>query len=555
MNFEIRKRLERIVCILQEDGESNPIANTEQVCHLVFLKIIDEEEGERELKTNESVQSKGFIAESLFIGQSKRYRWSNWRSRNGNELLEFVRNDVLLYMASLVREEPRIANYFRDAQLKIEDPGVFQKLVNEIDSISFAKLDIEVKSGIIEHLLTHFAQSEDIDLYRTPPQIRKLMVEMVSPDFGDTIYDPACGTGGFLIDAVEYILARSSTNSQEVPVFGRKMLDQREYSVEEVRKEIPNPQTHCGEKGDNITNWETLEQSIFGADISWSMVRIAMTNLMLHNIRHANIKRTDSVAEMEGFNNDVAGKFKVILSNPPIGRAAHSENSIFRRVPSRSGRVELLFLEGMISSLAPGGQCAVIVPESLLYGSTQAHYNLRRKLVDIYNVLAVVSLPFGVLVNNNPIKNSVLVLQRPTDHAKSAGMMEQNRRVWFYDVRTVGSEQKNTVLGNRQTPSDESDIPDLLVQWHKYKNSGFQEPTGIEGEAVLSGGSLEPRCWWATVKTIEENDYNLVANRYKPQIVESFSEDNPAELIKETLAIERDISLGLEQLLRKVADD
>ena len=558
MNLEIRNRLARIVEILRgEDGEANSIAKIEQVCNLIYLKIIDEEENDREFNASKTVQKKSWMGDLLFMGQSKRYRWSDWGSRRGKDLLDFVRNDVFSYMASLVREEPQVANYFRDAQLKIDDPLVLEKVVDQIDSITFTKLDVDVKSEVVEYLLTHLAQSEELGFFRTPPQVRNLMVEMVSPDFGDTIYDPACGTGGFLIESVQHILAKYSTMQQEVPIYGRKWIEERGQSIEEVRKEIPNLQIFRRGLGDKIPNWETLEKSIFGADISRSMMRIAMTNLILHDIRRANIKRADSVTAMEKLNGeDTARKYKVILSNPPLGGLVRVKDSIGRRVPSRTKRVELRFLEGMMESLAPGGQCAVIVPESLLYISALAHNNLRRKLIEDYDGLAVISLPVGVLGSNrNFPKTSVLVFRRPPECANLTDKIKRNKKVWFYDVRAYGFDSRNSTAGSRHLTPDENDFPNLLEQWDRYKKSGFMESTGIEGETLLTDGTSEPRCWWVTVETIEENDYNLVAKRYKPQFIEKHSEDDAAELIRETLAIERDIAIGLEQLLRKVADD
>jgi len=130
-------------------------------------------------------------------------------------------------MASLVKEEPQIAEYFRDAVLEIIDPNVLKQVVDEIDGIDFAKLGTDVKGDIFEYLLTHLGQSALNGRFRTPRQIRTMMVEMVDPNIGDTIYDPACGTGGFLIDAIEYILARYSTEPEEVPIYGEEWLETR----------------------------------------------------------------------------------------------------------------------------------------------------------------------------------------------------------------------------------------------------------------------------------------------------------------------------------------
>ena len=170
-------------------------------------------------------------------------------------------------------------------------------------------------------------------------------------------------------------------------------------------------------------------------------------------------------------------------------------------------------------------------------------------------MLAVISLPSPVFGLRHVTITSVLIFQRPVESANITDEIKRNKKVWFYDVRADGFDPKNVATSNRHLTPIENNIPDLLVQWDIYKKSGFRNPTGIEGETLLTGLSSVPRCWWVTVKTIEENDYNLAAKRYKPQFLENVSEDDATELIRETIAIERDIAIGLEQLLSKVENN
>ena len=220
MNQEIRRKLDRITDILWAGGVTNPVTYIEQISYLIYLKLLDEEENNRELQTRLS----GGNGRSLFPKQAKRFRWSEWRFKSGVELRDFVRNEVFPYMASLVKEEPQIAEYFRDAILEIVDPNVLKQVVDELDSIDFRKIGTDVKGDIFEYLLTHLGQSALNGQFRTPRQIRNFMVEMLEPDIGDTIFDPACGTGGFLIDTLEYILARYSAKPKEIPIYGEEWL-------------------------------------------------------------------------------------------------------------------------------------------------------------------------------------------------------------------------------------------------------------------------------------------------------------------------------------------
>ncbi len=120
-------------------------------------------------------------------------------------------------------------------------------------------------------------------------------------------------------------------------------------------------------------------------------------------------------------------------------------------------------------------------------------------------------------------------------------------------MRSDGYDPDKIVGGGRPETPDRNDIPHLLVQWAAYKKTGFKEAPGVEAGSLLEPGTPEPRCWWAKIKSIEENDYNLAAGRYKPQVAKKPPEEDPAQLIREVLAIEREITDGLEKLLKNVS--
>lgn len=177
-------------------------------------------------------------------------------------------------MASLAKDEPEVAEYFRDAVLEIVDPNVLKQVVDEIDSFEFRKLGPDVKGDVFEYLLTHLGQSALNGQFRTPGQIRAFMVEMVDPELGDTIFDPACGTAGFLIDAVDYLLAKYSETPQEYPIYGEDWLERRGQTLTEAKQTIPNLQTYRKGAGEKIPDWGLLEASIYGVDVSRQMMRI-----------------------------------------------------------------------------------------------------------------------------------------------------------------------------------------------------------------------------------------------------------------------------------------
>lgn len=444
MNQEIRRKLDRLTDILWAGGVTNPVTYIEQISYLIYLKLLDEEESNRELQTR-MMENQG-NGKLLFPLQAERYRWSKWRFRSGRDLRDFVRDEVFPYMASLVKEEPQIAEYFRDAVLEIVDPNVLKQVVDEIDSIEFRRLGTDVKGDIFEYLLTHLGQSSLNGQFRTPRQIRMMMVEMVDPDLGDTVDDPACGTGGFLIDFVEYILAKYSEETRDIPIYGEEWLDKRNLTTEEAKIEIPNLQTYQKGSGEKLPDWTLLERSIYGNDVSRQLMRIAMMNLVLHGIRNAQIKRANTLSEMGGLTeDDLYRKYKVILSNPPFAGVL-PRDSIRKDLPTNSKKSELLFLAVMMESLAPGGRCAVVVPEGLLFGSTQAHKDLRKKLVEDFELLAVISLPAGAFKPYAGVKTGVLVFRRPVfveNHKERLA----DRKVWFYEVKNDGYDPDKIVGG------------------------------------------------------------------------------------------------------------
>lgn len=546
MDQNLRRKLDWMTDTLWAGGVTNPITYIEQISYLIYLKLLDEEEASRELRARMAAGN----GARLFPGQAERFRWSKWRFKSGADLRDFVRDEVFPYMASLVKDEPQVADYFRDAVLEIVDPNVLKQVIDAIDGIDFRKLGPDVKGEIFEYLLTHLGQSALNGQFRTPRQIRAFMVQMVDPDLGDTIYDPACGTAGFLIDVVDYILARYSETPQEVPIYGEDWLEKRGQSLDEVRKEIPNLQTYRKGPGERIPDWGRLEASIYGTDVSRQMMRISMMNLVLHGIRKARLKRANVLSEMSGLTeDDLSRRYKVILSNPPFAGQIPQE-SIRADLPTKSKKSELLFLALMMRSLAPGGRCAVVVPEGALFGSTRAHQDLREKLLREFELLAVVSLPAGVFKPYAGVKTSVLVFRRPA--ADLAEGKPATSRVWFYEVRNDGYDPDKIQGGGRPETPEKNDIPGLLVAWAEYKISRFETSPGAEGGTVLEAGSEAPRFWWASFETIAENEFNFAGSRYKPRMGEEVPDEDPAEVIREVLAIEGEIATGLEKLLKEI---
>lgn len=501
MEAEIRRKLDKITGSLWDSGLSDPITCIEQISYLIYLKLLDEQESEKKLSNAKQ--------ELLFPQQAERYRWSKWKQKTGKDLLDFVKDEVFYYMAnSLLKDEPKVAEYFREAVLEITNPDVFQTVIEQLDSLG-SNLDRKIWGEIFEYLLDYYYYSPQASRARatggTPQQIRALMVEMVDPDFGETICDLAVGVGSFLIDALNHILAKYSDRPIEVP------------------------------------SWEQLEASIYGFDVSPEMTRIARINLFLHGIRNPKVKLANVLSELDGLSDrDLRRRYQVILTNPPFGRAL-PKHSVREDLPINSKRSESLFLAAMMRSLDEGGRGAIVVPKGLLFINSKADVELREILLRDFDLLAVVSLSSGVL-SDTPIETAVLVFRKPVDKDS-----QRVRQVWFYEVKTDG------FGGRKKRETKElNDIPELLQKWNDYKASGFERPPGIEAGTLLDAGSQEPNCWWASLETIAENNWNLTPELYRPQVLEKLPDETPAELIREVLAIESEIVADLEKLLQEV---
>ncbi len=546
MSPDLRSKLDRVTNILFAGGVSNPVTYIEQLSYLIYLKLLDEEETDR-LRERE-LRGEAARRPQLFPGSAERFRWTEWRHYSGDRLRNFVRDQVFPYLGSLVKEEPRIAEYFRDAVLEIVDPHVLQQVVAVIDTIEFARLGTDIKGDIFEYLLSYTQGQETLGQFRTPRQIRKMMVAMVDPDFGDSLHDPCCGTAGFLIDAIEHVLAKYSSEPVEVPIYGESWLERQGLALAGAKEKYPRLQTYLKGPGERLPDWPTLERAIFGTDVSRQMMRIASMNLVLHGFPNARVKRANPISEMSGLTeDDLRRRYKVILSNPPFAGMVQKE-SIRNDLPTTSKKSELLFLALMMDSLAPGGRAAIVVPEGLLFGSSGAHVELRRKLLAEFEVLAVVSLPGGVFKPYAGVKTSVLVFRRPPeDTAPRLG------RVWFHEISNDGYDPDKVSGGGRVETPESSQIPALLGAWAAFKSGGFTAPPGPESTATLDPHDPEPACWHAPLQRILDNNANLAASAYKPQRAARRSEEDPVELVERLQGIENEILGGLGKLKKLIS--
>jgi len=354
-------------------------------------------------------------------------------------------------------------------------------------------------------LLSKLSASGTNGQFRTPRHIIDLIVALVNPQPKHRICDPACGTAGFLISAFTHIL-RQNTKPADLK---RGLADGGQLKP---------------------AQWKFLEEQAFtGFDNDANMVKIAILNLYLHQLEKARISMLNPLTT--GFGGAYPGQqFDIILANPPFAGKVQDESILADLNYKLNTRAtELLFLKWFIDHLAPGGRAGVIVPNGVLFGSTNAATSLRELLLTECDLQAVISLPSGVFKPYSGVGTAALIFARPLAPAagERAGVRGEvsgsaTKSVWFYDLTADGYS-----LDDKRTPIEANDIPDALAKW----------PNREEG----------PNSYRVPIEKIRENDWSLAAGRYKPVTTEAVNHDKPQRIVAEVLALEARI---IEKLTR-----
>jgi len=440
---DLRTRIDAVWDSFWSGGISNPLEVIEQLTYLLFIKALDERQTLAENKANRTGQPidvvifpKGeqFLPEGLI--KSRPYsdlRWSRFKHMSAADMFEVVERYVFPFLHQRA-EESTHAKHMRGARLTIPTPGLLQKAVDGLDSIPMT--DRDTKGDVYEYMLSKIATAGQNGQFRTPRHIIRLMVEMVAPQPDDTICDPASGTCGFLVAAGEHIR------------------DQHPIALTDPAKA------------------RHFHSTMFtGYDFDNTMLRIGSMNMQLHGVENPTISYRDSLAE------DYAGSsesYSLILANPPFAGSLDYESTakdLLQVVKTK--KTELLFLALFLRLLKPGGRAAVIVPDGVLFGSTKAHKELRRILVEDQKLHGIVSLPSGVFKPYAGVSTAIVLFTKTnsggTDH------------VWFYDLTADGyslddkrtpllDETKLGVLTDGVLTDYEhakNNLPDVLTRWQR----------------------------------------------------------------------------------------
>jgi type I restriction enzyme M protein len=478
----IRNQVDQVWNTFWSGGISNPLSVIEQITYLLFAKRLDDLQIAREAQANTLGQA---IQDPIYEDGQDHLRWSRFKDFDPERKFNVFKDEVFPFIKSLNgRAGSSYTKFMKDAVFMIPNPALLDKVVNMIDDIPME--DRDTKGDLYEYMLSKIATAGKNGQFRTPRHIIKMMVELTAPTPTDVICDPACGTCGFLVSSAEYL------EDHHKALFRDKKLRQHFH-----------------------------DDMFHGSDFDSSMLRIGAMNMTLHGIDNPQIEDRDSLSEDHADKRDA---YSLILANPPFkGSLDYDSTAKDLLQVSKTKKTELLFLSLFLKQLKPGGRCACIVPDGVLFGSSKAHKTLRETIVESHKLDAVISMPSGVFKPYAGVTTAILIFTR-TD---SGG----TDKVFFYDMDADGYS-----LDDKRDKVDANDIPDIVVKYQQW----------IEGKGDFS--DKKQKAFAVDKAEIADNKYDLSINRYKEVVYEEVEYDPPSVILDQLDALEKEIQADLVEL-------
>lgn len=483
---ELKSKIDRIWEAFWTGGLSNPITVIEQMTFLLFIRRLDDIHTQREQR---ATFLKKPIENPIYTPKQNEIRWSYFRNNDPETMYRLFtkENGVFDFLKNMGATDSAFSTYMKGATFMIPTPRLLAQVVDMLSEINMD--DRDTKGDVYEYLLSKIATAGQNGQFRTPRHIIAMMVKMIRPTLEDTVCDPSAGTAGFLVATGEYL---------------------RETYAEELLK--PAAQKHFQNK------------LFMGMEFDPTMIRIGAMNLMLHGIEQPNLIAVDALSES---NNSFTEKATIVLANPPFKGSLDREAvdpKLLNIVDSK--KTELLFLGLIIKGLKLGGRAAVIVPDGVLFGNSNAHQTIRKKLIDEQKLEAIISMPSGVFKPYAGVSTGVMIFTK----TNSGG----TDKVWFYDMTADGLS-----LDDKRNPISDNDIPDILKRWDNLKAEGKRARTD--------------KSFMVPVKEIRDNKYDLSINRYKEVVYEQKEYEKPEVIIEQIEELDRERQELLKELKTLIA--
>ncbi len=493
LDNELKNKINSLWETFWTGGITNPLDVVEQMTYLMFIHDLDAADNQRAKESAMlGLPHKSIFAGEVTIGErsvpGNQLKWSVFRDFPAGQMYTVVQEWVFPFIKGLHGDkDSAYAKYMGDAIFKIPTPLMLDKIVTAMDAIyeqSQQANSPDVRGDIYEYLLSKLSTAGVNGQFRTPRHIIRMMVEMMAPQPGETICDPACGTSGFLVEAGAYLKDR-------------------------YKKEI----FFDREQKDHYMN-----RMFHGYDMDRTMLRIGAMNMMTHGIDNPFIEYRDSLSDQ----NTDRDQYSLILANPPFKGSLDADIvSADLLKLCKTKKTELLFLALFLRMLKVGGRCACIVPDGVLFGSSSAHKAIRKEIVENHRLEAVISMPGGVFKPYAGVSTAVLVFTK-TGHGGTDD-------VWFYDMKADGFS-----LDDKRTETKENDIPDIVRRFHNRDAE--------KDRARTQQSFLVPKA------EIAENGYDLSINKYKQVEYVPVEYPPTSEILADLRALEQEIAKGLEEL-------
>jgi type I restriction enzyme M protein len=472
---ELKNKVDKIWETLWTAGISNPLTVIEQLTYLLFIKGLDDQQSRDERKAERT----GTPLENATFGPDQGHlRWRNLRELDPETMYSRIKDDAFPFIKELGGANgSTYRKHMEGAIFMFPKPSALARVVELLDQLDLS--DRDTKGDMYEYMLSKLSVAGQNGQFRTPRHIIKMMVDLTRPQPADFIADPACGTAGFLVAAGEYI---------------------REHHAAAMVKDELRAHFRNG--------------MFTGYDFDSSMLRIGNMNMVMHGFDGATIDYMDSLSSTS---DELRDRFDLILANPPFkGSLDYDSVATDLLQTVKTKKTELLFNALFLRALKVGGRAAVVVPDGVLFGSSTAHKEIRRILVEDHQLNAVISMPGGVFKPYAGVSTAVIIFTKTNSGGTDT--------VWFYDMQADGYS-----LDDKRAPVDQNDIPDIV--------SRYQNPEKEADRKRTDKSFLVPKA------DIVAQGYDLSINRYKEMEYEEVQYDDPKTIING-----KDGTPGLRQL-------
>jgi type I restriction enzyme M protein len=522
-NPVLKSKIDQLWNKFWSSGISNPLTAIEQITYLLFMKRLDDLDFKQQYDaefTGEKFTSrfaglwvppqhrdKPDSEQESFAIEKHRLRWSTFKHMQAIKMLECVQSEVFPFLKDLNGAESNFTHHMQNAVFIIPKPSLLVEAIKTIDEL-FEEMENDSNEGgqafqdiqgdVYEYLLSEIASAGKNGQFRTPRHIIKLVTDLVQPQLGHRIVDPACGTGGFLLGAYQYVVTQIATKD------GAKLItDEDGFERSSVSSSLTQDRK------------QILGDSLYGYDIDSTMVRLGLMNLMMHGIDAPHIDYKDTLSKSF----DEVGLYDIIMANPPF-TGSIDKGDIHEDLTLKTTKTELLFLENIYRMLRKGGTAGVIIPQGVLFGSAKAFIEMRKILINKCDLKAVIAMPSGVFKPYAGVATAILIFTKvydPTDKVTTPG----TEHTFFYDMKDDGY----TLDDKRNKKDGFGDLQDIV---EKYNAHDLDRDTD----------RANPKLFYVPRQEIVDAKYDLSFGRYKKEVYEEIEYDAPGVIIDNLLQTE-----------------